>query len=68
LSLLLLLLPGVGLVMNSWIVITASIVGYLLFRKFIHEEDEMLERIFGDEYLKYREGTPMFFPNPFWKK
>jgi len=68
LSLLLLLLPGVGLVMNSWIVITASVVGYLLFRKFIHEEDEMLERIFGDEYLKYREGTPMFFPNPFWKK
>jgi len=68
LSLLLFLLPGVGLVMNSWIVITASIVGYLLFRRFIHEEDEMLERLFGDDYRKYRERTPGFLPNPFGNK
>jgi len=67
-SLLLFLLPGVGLIMNSWIVITASIVGYLLFRKSIHEEDEQLERLFGDDYRKYRERTSGFFPNPFVKK
>jgi protein-S-isoprenylcysteine O-methyltransferase Ste14 len=64
-ALILFLIPGLSLLMNSWIIITASIVGYLLFRRFIHEEEELLERIFGDEFRKYRETTPCFFPKLF---
>jgi protein-S-isoprenylcysteine O-methyltransferase Ste14 len=67
-SLILFLLPGLGLIMNSWLVLSTIIVGYLLFRKFIHEEEELLDRLFGDDYRKYREKTSLFFPNPFRKK
>jgi protein-S-isoprenylcysteine O-methyltransferase Ste14 len=67
-ALLLFLIPGLGLLLNSWIIPTASIIGCLLFRKFIHEEEELLERIFGDEYRNYRDRTSLFFPNFFPKK
>jgi len=67
-ALLLFLIPGLGLLLNSWIIPTASIIGCLLFRKFIHEEEELLERIFGDKYRTYRDKTSLFFPSPFSKK
>jgi protein-S-isoprenylcysteine O-methyltransferase Ste14 len=66
-ALILFLVPGLGLILNSWIVLTTSIVGYLLFMKFIHEEEELLERLFGDDYRKYREKTSLLFPNFFNK-
>jgi protein-S-isoprenylcysteine O-methyltransferase Ste14 len=66
-ALLLFLIPGVGLILNSWLILTTTILGYFIFRKFIHEEEELLERIFGDEYRNYRAGTNQFFPNPFIK-
>jgi protein-S-isoprenylcysteine O-methyltransferase Ste14 len=67
-ALLLFLIPGVGLLLNSWIILTASIIGYLLFRKYIFQEEEVLERLFGDDYRNYRNKTSLFFPNPFIKK
>ena len=63
-ALILFLVPGLGLLLNSWIIITTSILGYLVFRKFIHEEEELLERLFGDEYREYHEKTSQFFPHP----
>jgi len=66
--LILFLVPGVGMVLNSWIILTIAIVGYLAFRKFIHEEEELLERIFGEEYRNYCKKTSLFFPNPYRKK
>jgi protein-S-isoprenylcysteine O-methyltransferase Ste14 len=67
-ALLLFLIPGLGLMMNSWIIPTASILGSLAFRKFIHEEEDLLEHLFGDEYRQYRDKTSLFFPNPFFKR
>ena len=67
-ALLLFFIPGLGLLLNSWLILTTPIVGYLVFRKFIHEEEEQLERIFGDEYRSYHEKTSMLFPNPFNKR
>jgi len=58
----LMIIPGVSLLMNSWIVATASLVGYFAFRRYIHVEEEQLERIFGDEFRAYRERTPRFCP------
>ncbi|HPS62640.1 MAG TPA: isoprenylcysteine carboxylmethyltransferase family protein, partial [Bacteroidales bacterium] len=67
-SILLFIIPGLALVMNSWIILTVTPVGYLIMRRFIREEEEMLERIFGEEFRKYRDATPLFVPNPFVRK
>ncbi len=61
-ALILFFFPGLGLVCNSWIILTTSIVAYLVFRMAIHEEEEQLERIFGDEYRVYMKRTPRFIP------
>ncbi len=58
------LFPGLALLLNSWIILTTSLVGYLVFRKFIHEEEELLERLFGEDYRHYRDITPRCFPIP----
>ena len=58
----LLIIPGLSLVLNSWIALTTCIPAYLIFRKYIHSEYEEMERIFGEDYRKYRERTPEFFP------
>jgi protein-S-isoprenylcysteine O-methyltransferase Ste14 len=64
-ALMLFMVPGLGLLLNSWIILTTSVVAYLIFRKYIHEEEELLERIFGDEYRAYHDKTSLIFPNPF---
>lgn len=64
-ALILFFMPGLALLLNSWIILTVSLVGYLLFRKFVHEEEEALERIFGEEFRIYRAKTSCLFPNPF---
>ena len=58
----LLIVPGLALVLNSWIVLTASIVAYIIFKINIHSEYEEMEKFFGDEYREYRKKTPEFFP------
>lgn len=58
----LLIIPALSLLLNSWLIITSSIVGYILFRSFIKSEYTELEKFFGEEYLKYRKSTPEFFP------
>jgi protein-S-isoprenylcysteine O-methyltransferase Ste14 len=58
----LLIIPGIGFLMNSWLVLTTPILGYIVFKKCItHEYDEMTE-VFGEEYKRYKERTPEFFP------
>lgn len=59
------LFPGIALATDSWIILSASLVGYLVFRKYVHEEEEVLERLFGDEFRIYRDKTSLLFPNPF---
>ncbi len=59
-----LILPGVSLMMNSWLMLSVSIVGYIVFKFTIKPEYDELEKVFGEEYLNYRKRTPEFFPNP----
>ena len=61
-SFLLLIIPGVSLMMNSWLVITTTVTGYIVFKIVIKSEYLEMEKFFGDEYKKYREVTPEFFP------
>ncbi|UCF82120.1 MAG: isoprenylcysteine carboxylmethyltransferase family protein, partial [Desulfobacteraceae bacterium] len=46
--------PGIALLFRSWLMLAASLVGYLSFRNLIKEEDEYLTRMFGQSYLDYK--------------
>jgi len=61
---LLLLLPGIALMLNSWLVLTAPVIGYILFKKNIHSECTEMENFFGEKYKKYSNETPELFPLP----
>jgi protein-S-isoprenylcysteine O-methyltransferase Ste14 len=64
---LLLLLPGTALMLNSWLILSVPVVGYLLFKMNIRNECIEMEAFFGDEYKKYSAKTPELFPFPFKK-
>jgi protein-S-isoprenylcysteine O-methyltransferase Ste14 len=63
-SIVLFIIPALSLLINSWLVLTTSIAGYILFKIFIKKEYNELEKFFGDDYLKYKKDTPEFFPFP----
>ena len=62
--LILMIFPAVGMIGNSWIIITTSIIAYFVFKHSIRKEYEEMESFFGDEYRRYKEVTPEFFPFP----
>jgi protein-S-isoprenylcysteine O-methyltransferase Ste14 len=66
-SFILFLIPSLSLLLNSWLVLTASLAAYIIFKISIRQEDAELEKFFGDDYLKYRNDTPEIFPFPFKK-
>ena len=66
-AIILIIIPALSFLLNSWLVLTTSIVGYILFKIFIRSEYLELERFFGEEYLKYQKETPEFFPFPLKK-
>lgn len=61
------IIPALSLLLNSWLVLTSSVVGYLMLKIFISQEYRELEKFFGEEYLKYKSETPEFFPLPIKK-
>jgi protein-S-isoprenylcysteine O-methyltransferase Ste14 len=63
-AILLFIFPGISLMMNSWLVLTTSIVAYVLFKSYIKKEYTEMENFFGDDFRKYRAETPEFFPFP----
>ena len=64
---LLFLIPATSLIFNSWLILSASIIGFIIFKIFIKNEYKELEKVFGEEYLKYKRMTPEFFPFPLGK-
>ncbi len=61
-AIILFIFPGFALMMNSWLVLTTSVIGYIVFKVFIKGEYQEMEKFFGEEYRKYRAKTPEFFP------
>lgn len=54
---------GIGLWMGSGVVITLSVVVFIILLRFIYiHETRELARRFGEPYLEYRERTPFLFP------
>jgi len=66
-SIILLIIPSVSLLINSWLVLTSSIAGYAIFKICIKKEYFELEKFFGEEYINYKNQTPEFFPIPIKK-
>jgi len=66
-AILLFIIPALAMLLNSWLVLTSSLIGYLIFRRYIKGEYQELEKYFGYDYLKYKSTTPEFFPFPFRK-
>jgi protein-S-isoprenylcysteine O-methyltransferase Ste14 len=66
-SIILFIIPALSFIVNSWLVLTSSIIGYILFRVFIKAEYLELEKFFGESYVSYKKTTPEFFPFPFKK-
>jgi protein-S-isoprenylcysteine O-methyltransferase Ste14 len=61
-SIILFIIPALSLIINSYLVLTTSITGYILFKIFIKKEYYELEKFFGNDYIKYKSETPEFFP------
>ncbi len=66
-SFILFLIPAIALLINSWLILTTCVVGFVLLKVYVNAEYQMLEKAFGDEYLKYRNETPEFIPLPIKK-
>jgi len=63
-AIILFIIPGISFMMNSWLIITTSIIAYILFKFFIKREYAEMEKFFGDNYRRYSAETPEFFPFP----
>ena len=62
----LLILPAIGLLFGSWLVLGSAVVMYLAIRFQIHREEEYLEERFGQEFLDYKARVNVIFPT-LWK-
>ncbi|MDP4121392.1 MAG: methyltransferase [Bacillota bacterium] len=52
---LLITLPGILLLFNSWIVFLTIISSFIAFKVFVKEEERYLEETYGNKYIAYRE-------------
>jgi len=64
-AIILFIIPGTSLVMNSWLMLTVSLVAYIVFKLTIKSEYSEMEKFFGEEFRKYRRETPEFLPVKF---
>jgi protein-S-isoprenylcysteine O-methyltransferase Ste14 len=60
-SFIIFVIPGIALLLNSWLILLTSVVTYVAFRIFIHGEDDVLREKFGIQYDEYRERVLLKF-------
>ena len=61
-----LLLPGIILFFNSWLLLSIPCFMFFMFKIFINKEEFLMEKTFGQEYIKYKNITSLIFPK-IWK-
>lgn len=66
-GIILFIIPGISLMLHTWLVLTTSIVGYIMFKVNIKSEYKEMEEFFGEAYKSYSRNTPEFLPFPFRK-
>ena len=57
-----LIVPGIVFLANSWIGLTAPLFMYFLLCKLVTKEEVYLEHVFGSEYIKYKNKVPCILP------
>ncbi len=62
------IVPGLVLLADSWLGMTAPLVMYILLKIFIKKEEQYLEEKFGRQYRVYRENVPEVLPIGWIKK
>ena len=60
------LVPGMALLSNYWIGLTAPVFMYIVARVLVKKEESYLEERFGDKYIRYKNKVPAFIPRP-WR-
>lgn len=56
------IVPGIMLLVNSWIGLTTPPVMYFILRILVKKEEIYLEKMFGDKYLAYKKRVPAVLP------
>jgi protein-S-isoprenylcysteine O-methyltransferase Ste14 len=54
--------PGIVLLINTWIGFSVPVVMYFILQALVKEEDQYLEKTFGEEYLAYKRKIPAVLP------
>ncbi len=56
------IVPGIALLVNSWIALTIPIFMYLILRQLVKKEENYLESVFGSGYREYKKKVPCILP------
>jgi protein-S-isoprenylcysteine O-methyltransferase Ste14 len=56
------IVPGIVLLMRSWIGLTIPLFMYVVLRRLSVKEETYLETTFGDAYLEYKKKVPAVIP------
>ena len=63
----LLLVPAIGLLLDSWPIVTLSFVAYAGFKLLVGREYLELEQAFGPAYRRYEASVNELLPLPRWR-
>ena len=56
--------PSLGLILHSGLILSISVVMYIGFKISIHGESRLLQKLFGEEYERYVKSVNELFPFP----
>jgi protein-S-isoprenylcysteine O-methyltransferase Ste14 len=62
------IVPGIVLLVNSWIGLTTPVFMYFILRNLVKKEERYLESVFGAEYIDYKKRVPCLLPYGCLKK
>ncbi|HET6557793.1 MAG TPA: methyltransferase [Prolixibacteraceae bacterium] len=63
-SMILFIIPALGIIFHSGLILSIALVLYIGFKIAIHGESILLKRTFGNEYEKYEKSVNELFPFP----
>jgi protein-S-isoprenylcysteine O-methyltransferase Ste14 len=63
-SMIVFIIPSLGIIFHSGLILSISVVLYIGFKVSIHGETIVLRRIFGEEYGKYEKAVNEIIPFP----
>ena len=61
-SWILLIIPGIVIWSGVYMALIIPLVAYFIFKSLIHVEDDYLLKMFGDDFLRYKEKVNAVFP------